>query len=401
MLSRVLSVMVIVFFALIPQCHAQSAAISLSIDPSVRSVGMGHATSSVFWGDEPNYWANPALLGYHSGLHYQWQEEQLIPDLADDVFFKSNRFTLGAWGVGAAFSAKPFRLDYGESQLTDSGGMVLGTFHPYEEIQSWGVGVNVIELGETVMRSIMPINPHLARHVDFSIGHMTKTVDLDFAPPGDFQGNADSKDFGVHARFTPLNSIDYPTPEYVQRRLPALASLLDQVGGLRLDFTMARSWLNYDNAHVRYPNGRSDPIAQHVRRGMGFRLVSGVPADKRSVIQGGSWLAALFTPIVSFGMTWDRNAEEHASGEVLGHYSGWEATILNVFSIRGGRVDIPQVEVVDIHSGWGLGVKLGDIAGVRWDEARRAQARGLQNTNPRGFSAFVDFVALGEWGLDR
>jgi hypothetical protein len=39
------------------QSRAQ-AGISLQIDPSVRSVGMAHATSSVFWGDEPNYWAN-------------------------------------------------------------------------------------------------------------------------------------------------------------------------------------------------------------------------------------------------------------------------------------------------------------------------------------------------------
>jgi hypothetical protein len=179
--------------------------------------------------------------------------------------------------------------------------------------------------------------------------------------------------------------------------------LLDQVGGLRLDFTMARSWLNYDDRQVSFGAGvQSDPILQDNRRGMGFRLVSGVPADKRSVLQGGSWLAALFTPVVSFGMAWDRSAIDWSpNGELLAHYSGWEATLLNVFTVRGGRTDFPRAGVNGTHSGWGLGFRLGEIVGVRWDEARRPQAVGLREVKHRGLSAFVDFVALGDWGLDR
>jgi len=43
----------------------------LEIDPSTRSAGMAGAASAVYWGTDPNYWANPALLGYASGIRYE------------------------------------------------------------------------------------------------------------------------------------------------------------------------------------------------------------------------------------------------------------------------------------------------------------------------------------------
>ena len=54
------------------RAEAQGTARSLDIDASIRSAGMGGACNAVFWGADPNDWANPALLGYHSGLRYSW-----------------------------------------------------------------------------------------------------------------------------------------------------------------------------------------------------------------------------------------------------------------------------------------------------------------------------------------
>ncbi|NIW24423.1 MAG: hypothetical protein GWN29_07575, partial [Gammaproteobacteria bacterium] len=126
-----------------------SAAISLHIDPSIRAQGMGGASSAAFWGGDPNYWANPALLGYHRGLRYEYGKTQLVPDLATDVFFTSTRYSVGAWGVGFAFGGKPgqlggSRLDYGRSDFFDANGNFAGSFDSFENVETWGVGVNVV-----------------------------------------------------------------------------------------------------------------------------------------------------------------------------------------------------------------------------------------------------------------
>jgi hypothetical protein len=44
-----------------------AGAILLTFDTSARSAGMGGATTAVNWTNDPNAWANPALLGYHQG----------------------------------------------------------------------------------------------------------------------------------------------------------------------------------------------------------------------------------------------------------------------------------------------------------------------------------------------
>src|SRR5262249_15270865 len=113
---------------------AQSGAQSLEIDPSVRASGMGRSSNAVFWGDVSNYWGNPALLAFRKGLGYEWGTTQLVPDLADDVFFTTKRLTVGYWGLGVLIAGRPFtnvggqRLDYGVSYATEVDGNVIGTF---------------------------------------------------------------------------------------------------------------------------------------------------------------------------------------------------------------------------------------------------------------------------------
>ncbi|MGH7729992.1 MAG: hypothetical protein ACRENJ_01940 [Candidatus Eiseniibacteriota bacterium] len=63
---------------------AAQAARSLREDPSVRSAGMGGA-STADGSDDLNAWANPALLGHTSGLRYRWNNTRFLPDLASDV----------------------------------------------------------------------------------------------------------------------------------------------------------------------------------------------------------------------------------------------------------------------------------------------------------------------------
>jgi hypothetical protein len=45
-------------------------------------------------------------------------------------------------------------------------------------------------------------------------------------------------------------------------------------------------------------------------------------------------------------------------------------------------------------SGWGLGFRLADIAGFRYDRAEVPQAAGLPNVKRTGYTVFVDGVAI-------
>ncbi|UCE04084.1 MAG: hypothetical protein JSW67_07920 [Candidatus Latescibacterota bacterium] len=381
-------------------CFAQfgSGAISLSFDPSVRSAGMGRATTAVFWGGDPNYWANPALLGHHDGLRYEWSEIQLVPDLADDVFFKSNRVTLAGWGFGVAFSVKPLRLDYGESEAIDSEGNPLGTFNSFEDIDSWGVGANLIQVTENVLRQFNAGMPAIARWGDVSVGYFKKSVVVDLAPAsvlpdpvgaGSGRGEADTQDFGLLLRATPLNTIDYPIAS--QPHLP----------GLRLDVSYGRSWLNFDDAEVAFAADQIDPIARDARWGVGVRMAIGLSKAWNDALRKNNrgWVARLFEPIFSVGVAWDRSTysipgEPERLECCDTERWGVEFVFLNVFTLRSGNIDDPDGDVRGDTSGWGVGLNLGGVAGVRWDQATTPQAAGLDDVHPRGLTAFIDLVGL-------
>ena len=138
--------------------EAESGAQSLLLDPSVRSSAMGHSSNAVFWGIGSNYWSNPALLAYRRGVEYEWGRTQLVPQIADDVFFTSKRLTLGYWGVGFLVAGKPIssvgglRLDYGVSIATDVDGNELGRFRSYEDTQAFAIGANLLEFAEHALK---------------------------------------------------------------------------------------------------------------------------------------------------------------------------------------------------------------------------------------------------------
>ena len=76
----------------------------LDIDPSVRSVAMGGASTAVFWGDGPSHWANPALLGTASGVRFDASDVSLLPEAFPGFKFRTRRVTVGYGGLGVALN---------------------------------------------------------------------------------------------------------------------------------------------------------------------------------------------------------------------------------------------------------------------------------------------------------
>jgi len=110
---------------------ANSGARALFFDPSVRSAALGGAGGSLWWGGDPNDWANPALLPFHRGIRYSDMQSDLVPQLSSDTHFTSSRLTL-AWeefGLvdgGKIGLADGGRFDMGRQIAVDEGGNLRG-----------------------------------------------------------------------------------------------------------------------------------------------------------------------------------------------------------------------------------------------------------------------------------
>ena len=117
--SRILSVAALLCLAA-PLAHAQGTGRSLDLDPSVRASGMGAASGAVFWGDDLNRWANPALLAYHHGVRYEWGKTQLVPGLLANVFFRREILTVGGGGFAVWTAGQPSgRLEIGRASCRE------------------------------------------------------------------------------------------------------------------------------------------------------------------------------------------------------------------------------------------------------------------------------------------
>jgi hypothetical protein len=367
-----------------------SGATSLYIPTSVRSAGMAGASLAAFWGDEPDYWANPALLGYERGLHYQYSYRQLVPSLANDIFIKNERIDVGAYGVGLGFSGLPEHrlgrtlLDFGSSEGQSD--------HSFEAVHSWALGVNLVEVGENALQLVTRRAPSIFRHAEISLGYSTKKVRVHLAPAGSFaagdDGTAEAHDRGLVVRLTPYNSLE-GTSE---------AGASPPLRRLRLDLGYGRSIQNSPDARVTFGGSATQqPIARVTGQAFAAHISVGLFSGLREGLksEGLGWLAHVIGPCLTSGLEWDRRHESVDGEESRAMDAfGLEIGLANILTLRAGHVHEPDFEVDGWSRGWGLGLRFGDVAGFRFDRAEVPQASDLPKVKPKGFTAFLDGVAL-------
>jgi hypothetical protein len=367
--------------------RAQGAARSLDIDASIRFAGAGGACNAVFWGGDPNDWANPALLGYHRGVRYSHGNTQLVPGIGH-VFFKTDRLTVGMGGVGVLLPGNltgfgTTLLDYGLSEGTDEQGNPTGTFRSFEKIRAWGIGVSLSELLASAARMAGAEPPAFLRYADVAAGYGDKHVVVHLGPGLGGQSETNARDFGVLVRATPIDGIDHH----------------DEVVDLpvRLDLSYGYSILNYNDAFLTFINeDLASPTSRIFRNGYAARAALGLPewlGEKH-----GGWLGRSLTPLVSVSFASDK--EHIQAGDGGSEYDvkrwGGELEAANILTLRTGHVTDRLGDIVGKTSGFGLGFRLGDLAGFRHDWASIPQARnsGLPRVKRRGFTAYVDPLRL-------
>lgn len=370
---------------------AQGSARSLDIDASIRSAGTGGACNAVFWGDDPNEWANPALLGYQRGIRFSYGRTRLVPGLADNVYFKTERLKLGVGGVGALLPGDPNGfgsglLDYGLQESIDEQGNPTGTFGAYEKIRAWGIGVSLSELIGSAAEITGHDRPGFLRFGDIAAGYTQKHVLVHLAPASAFgEAETDARDLGILVRATPIDGLDS------ESRMPL---------PLRVDLSYGYSVLNYDDGKLVFiGEDQPSPTTRNYRDGYAARLALGIPGRRLDRDGVGDWLARSLTPLVSIGYASDRErlqGGDDASGRFEVRRSGAELILANILSYRTGHVRDPLGDIDGDTDGFGLGFRFDDIAGFRYDWARIPQARGsgLRDVERRGFTAFIDPWAL-------
>jgi hypothetical protein len=162
-----------------------AGAASLQIPPSARFNGLGQ--SGVALADDATAaWWNPAGLGFMTGRTLGLMHSQLVPDLANDIYYEYAGWVQQVEGWGT-YSINLIYLSYGESVQTISSPDPEGTFTSYEFSPGISYGVRLDE--------------------STAIGLGLKYVRVDLAPAsvtpegGNGAGGSVAVDLGVLRRF--------------------------------------------------------------------------------------------------------------------------------------------------------------------------------------------------------
>jgi hypothetical protein len=298
-------------------------------DPSVRSQAMGGASGAMFWGRDPNYWANPALLGFIDGIAY---EDATYGTLADEDA-NSRRLTLGYGGIGLATAGPPFSgLTQFEFEIPD--------FGAHEETHAWGIGVSVSRMLSTIagLRGQEP--PAITRYADIAFGYNHKTDNL-----ADVFGEIQTigMDWGVLARGTAPFRLG-------SSGVPARAE--------------AAYGYSVQNANDATFAGQSNVDRPH-HHGLAARFALDQPEGWRKHVP--AWLAPGLDPLVSLGGAWDRVFVSAGDGPTFGSetHLGGELGLANVAFLRLGSDD-------NSHDwGYALALPLGTMGGFQYSESQR------------------------------
>ena len=263
--------------------HVSTSAGLLDFDPSPRSSSMADAGTAMFWGTDPNGWANPALLGYARGLCW----EQGGRSLDGDLVIKTRSTTFGWGGVGFSAMGQPFEgLGHVEMGGGISGGGVEVTFD--DRVRSWGVGVSAAHALAMLAAARGRPAPAWTHDLDVAIGFAEKRDQVDFT-------NSDQSGTSRSSEHTTADDLGLLACAGRNLRWGAL-------GAGRIDGAFGFAAIN-----VNAPKMGSLPTARDWRYGLAFRAVFDGPRRWPGLPE---WLASGLAPLVSGGRRRGRRAHD-------------------------------------------------------------------------------------------
>jgi hypothetical protein len=339
---------------------------------------MGGASNAVFWGEEQDHWANPALLGQARGIRFETSRSRVAAFLADPVPIESTDLVMGMGGLGLVFSGRPnglgrVLLDYGLHSDYQSGS---GSVETNQSVSSWGFGVNIIESVENI-KSVL--NESALGRIAFDVSFGMKFKQITIRPSLETTA---ARDWGLLFRGTPIDRLD------TKHGFP-----------IRVDIAYGFSSLNYnDDATFGSVDGPNH-ITEHWRNGGALRLAfdtQGLVAACAENTKCSRWVQGI-RPLVSIGLSGDKDDLSYRGPDKRSQGWGAEMTIARVFSIRRGHsIDHDYWPIDGPTWGWSVGVPVGRWAGIMFEEARFPQPRqpGQSPLPRRAVIAWFDPTSL-------
>jgi hypothetical protein len=122
---------------------SEGALIFITLEPSARANGMGKTHVAVT-DDATAIWWNPAALAFMDDRQATLMHTQLVPDLADDVFYEFFGYSSTVKGLGGIGVSVTY-ITYGKNEARNREGVSLGEFTPYELAPSFSFGTKLME----------------------------------------------------------------------------------------------------------------------------------------------------------------------------------------------------------------------------------------------------------------
>jgi hypothetical protein len=388
------------------QAGSGAGAINLSFNTSARFEAMGSAGVGAPWGTDTNHWANPALLAFRPGLNSLKFRSELAAGLADDIVITNQELTLGAYGVTFLLAEGPLGgnfLDMGTQMGTDENGEPTGSFNSYMQSESWGLGLDVVQLLD---RLLDHGDKSWSRHATLAVGFTKHDFEDHLAPDNNLQdtqgsgtGTGSSTDKGYVLRVTPL-VVDTPSGWNDN-------GFVGVTAGAAFGYSLKS---DTDEFIVHVDADQSDPFPRAFIKGWSVHFALPLAPDFRDRQVHG--LERLITeaidPFFAFtyssqliepGYVWkpdlnDYVYEHDTSGEQEEKGHGWEIGVANIFFLRRGHVTASYGDVDGDTTGWGINLQAGQMGGFRFDHARVPQAAGLPDVTRDGSSVWFDPVAI-------
>ncbi len=408
-LTKTRTVVVFVGALLVTSAAGRAAGqIVHDVNPSVRAAGMGRVSTAAFWDPAGASWKNPAILGYQRGVEYvSGAVDKWFPD-ASEARFAADRVVVGGCGLGLNLNGWPLKNlgghryeDDGDIETFGAGGEPGSDIpHRYEdEVHTVGIGVSVGEFLRFAVPPLSSVMGGLLRFGDLSIGMAVNEIETESQIGASrLSSEAETRNLGVLARITVYNSVNEsdapPDPGAFLNRL---------LGGVRVDAAYGYSVHNYDEAvstsSAEWVGGFR--LAESTYHGAALHLSTGLPRCLWKRLDSGpnGWLARSLAPIISWSFGWDREEYTHFHfGEprtgTIDEF-GSELTIANIFMLRRGEIDDPGGGRQGSTSGWGLGFRVGEYGGFRYDEATLPlNLFDHQDQTWRGWAMFVHPLAV-------
>jgi hypothetical protein len=300
--------------------QSTGGAACLQITPGARADAMGRAMVTLP-NDATAVWWNPAALALRRDRIVSLMHTQLVPDLADDVYYENLAYAMhlpGWGGVGASL----IYLTYGKSTAVDVNGDTKGDF------TSWEISPQV-SLGTE-------LTPGIAAGV--TLKYVYIMLAPDWATEGLGKGSGDSfgADIGLLLRSKELVPA-FPVPLSIGVNVQNLGPNI--------------SFISQDQA---------DPMPRNLKLGIGAQLLT--TADLKGVI------------------AYDFNKSLVYSDEKPVHNMGAELTFRDFVAGRIGYIYDKQGDIIDPTFGAGFLIDLKGSA-VAFDYASVPQAQVLSRVN--------------------